>query len=155
MPFSITIVGIGTKKEIVTEELERYRDLVRHYIPVSVICMKAPAGTYGNSNESVERQAKTIYSKWPPGSYTVALSEEGTVFDSKSFAQWLGRRASAGIELVFTIGGAYGLADSLKKRCREIISLSPMTFSHRLCYVLLMEQVYRAFTILKGHPYHK
>ena len=155
MPFSITIIGIGNKKEIVTDEFERYRGRVHPYIPVSVVCLKAPPGNYGNINELVERQTKNIYSKWKPGSYTVALSEEGTLFDSKSFARWLGRHASAGVELVFTIGGAHGLADSLKKKCREIISLSPMTFPHRLCYVMLMEQVYRAYTILKRHPYHK
>ncbi len=155
MSFSITIIGIGNKNEICTEELERYRTLARPYVPVSVICLKAPPGTSGTVKETVERQAKIMCGKWPQGSCPVALSEEGTLFDSKSFARWLGRYSCAGAELVFNVGGAYGLADSLKKKCREVISLSPLTFPHRLCFLLLMEQVYRASTILKGHPYHK
>ena len=93
--------------------------------------------------------------KWPKRCYPVALAEEGARYNSRSFARWLSERTAAALPLVFNIGGAYGLPETLKERCRETISLSSMTLPHRLCAVILIEQLYRACTILKGHPYHK
>ena len=92
---------------------------------------------------------------WPDPSYPIALSEEGKSFTSASFAEWLAKRRIQRVPLVITVGGAYGLAPKLKQECREILSLSPLTFPHRLCYHILLEQLYRACTILENHPYHK
>jgi 23S rRNA (pseudouridine1915-N3)-methyltransferase len=83
----------------------------------------------------------------------VALTEEGSQFDSVGFAQWLGGMASDRIALV--IGGAEGLAPSLKAKATAKLSLSPMTFPHEIARLLLVEQIYRGVTILQGGPYHK
>jgi 23S rRNA (pseudouridine1915-N3)-methyltransferase len=96
-----------------------------------------------------------MYARWPKGAYPVALSEEGIMFDSSSMARWIQKRAEAATPLIFNIGGAYGLTSSLKKKCRETVSLSPLTFPYRLCLIILLEQLYRSWTILRGHPYHK
>ncbi len=155
MSFSIKILGPGNKKEIQNNELEHYIRLIRPYASLSLQCLKTSSGKYSNRHEALQREEKLIIHCWPDRSYPVALSEEGKLFDSHSFSQWLSERIMSGITVLFNIGGAYGLSPSLKKRCKEVISLSSMTLPHRLCYVILVEQLYRAFTILRGHPYHK
>ncbi|MGA1847381.1 23S rRNA (pseudouridine(1915)-N(3))-methyltransferase RlmH [Deferribacter abyssi] len=87
------------------------------------------------------------------GFYRVALAIEGKQFDSKSFARWFEEKQN--INIAFLIGGAEGLSDVLKKKCNELFSLSKLTFAHELALLLLSEQIYRSYTIMKGHPYHK
>ena len=155
MNFSIKIIGFGNKKEISNKETERYINLLRPYASVSLILLKSPSGNFSNHDDLLKREEKLLYTRWPENSYPVALSEEGKMFTSKSFSKWLSGHSTPRVPLLFTIGGAYGLSESLKGKCRETISLSPMTLPYRICYVVLLEQIFRACTILKGHPYHK
>ncbi len=155
MPFTIKIIGFGHKKEIPVDEITRYRKFLKPYADVSIVTLKPLSGTNSSRHEMLEREGKRIAGAWPARSYTVALSEEGKLFTSISFSQWLSKRIMSGGTLLFNIGGAYGLSSLLKEQCKEVLSLSPLTLPHRLCYVVLIEQLYRAFTILKGHPYHK
>jgi 23S rRNA (pseudouridine1915-N3)-methyltransferase len=85
----------------------------------------------------------------------VALDERGKTYRSEEWARWLGRALEEREALVFLLGGAYGLADSVLKQAEKRLSLSPFTFGHELALLVLMEQLYRAFTILSGEPYHK
>lgn len=90
------------------------------------------------------------------GATVVALDADGTRFDSAQFAAWLGRCRDGGVrELVFLCGAAEGFPERLARRASKRIALSPMTFSHELARVMLLEQIYRAFAILSGHPYPK
>ena len=75
--------------------------------------------------------------------------------DSRAFAAALDRWRQAGRDLAFVVGGAYGLDESLQQQCDEIIRLSDMTLPHELARLVLLEQIYRGNTILKGEPYHK
>ena len=85
----------------------------------------------------------------------VFLDEKGAEYRSLDFAAWLEKQlAGGGKSLVFAIGGAYGFSDAVYARAREKVSLSKMTFSHQLVRTIFAEQLYRAFTILKGEPYH-
>lgn len=155
MPFTIKIVGFGNKREMPVDEITRYTKLLKPYADVSVVTLKPVSGSYGIRNKMPGRDEKRMIGAWPARSHTVALSEEGKLFTSISFSQWLSKWIVSGVTLIFNVGGAYGLSPSLKKQCGEVMSLSPLTLPHRLCYVVLVEQLYRAFTILKGHPYHK
>jgi 23S rRNA (pseudouridine1915-N3)-methyltransferase len=86
----------------------------------------------------------------------VLLDAAGKSLDSKALAKWLGELRDRGTrELIFLCGDADGFPDSLRQRARHKISLSPMTFSHELARVMLVEQLYRAFAILSGSPYPK
>ncbi|MBD3239812.1 MAG: 23S rRNA (pseudouridine(1915)-N(3))-methyltransferase RlmH, partial [Chitinivibrionales bacterium] len=76
-------------------------------------------------------------------------------YDSRGFAAWLDKRRRERMPTVFMIGGAYGLDPALVAESNEALSLSTLTFSHDIALVVLLEQIYRAFTILYGHPYHK
>jgi 23S rRNA (pseudouridine1915-N3)-methyltransferase len=91
-----------------------------------------------------------------PGATVVLLDADGTRFDSAQFASWLGRcRDRAVRELVFLCGAAEGFPEALARRATKRIALSPMTFSHELARVMLVEQIYRGLAILAGHPYPK
>jgi 23S rRNA (pseudouridine1915-N3)-methyltransferase len=102
-----------------------------------------------------EREAALILAQIPDGATVVALDERGKVLDSAAFARQLGRWRADGRDLVFVIGGADGLDDGVTARAALTLSLGAMTWPHQLVRVLLIEQLYRADTILSGHPYHR
>jgi 23S rRNA (pseudouridine1915-N3)-methyltransferase len=90
------------------------------------------------------------------GATVVLLDAAGKKFDSQQFAAWIGGCRDRGVrDIVILCGGAEGFPESLSERATLKISLSPMTFSHELARAMLAEQLYRAFTILAGHPYAK
>jgi 23S rRNA (pseudouridine1915-N3)-methyltransferase len=90
------------------------------------------------------------------GATVILLDAGGKEYDSKKFAGWLRGCRDGGVrEMVFLCGAASGFPESLAKRATARVSLSPLTFSHELARVMLAEQLYRAFTLLAGHPYAK
>lgn len=94
--------------------------------------------------------------KFVAGTTIVLLDDSGKQFNSMQFAKWLGGLRDRGVrELVFLCGGAEGFPEELRKAASHSISLSALTMSHELARVVLAEQIYRAFTILAGHPYAK
>mgnify|MGYP000638226278 CR=1 FL=1 len=151
MPFAIRIVAVGRRGGC-ADEVERYIGMLRAYAETRVEYIRPESGSGTGARA---REEKLICRRWPAPCHSVALSQEGRIYESLSFARWMGQRAAAGTPLVFLVGGAYGLTAALKKQCNEIISLSPLTFSHGIALLVLAEQIYRAFTILKNHPYHK
>ena len=85
----------------------------------------------------------------------VLLDEKGSEFRSVEYAEWLQKRMNSGVKrLVFVIGGPYGFSPEVYSRSNEKISLSKMTFSHQMVRAIFAEQIYRAFTIMRGEPYH-
>lgn len=111
---------------------------------------KLPAG------ERMAREAALLLDAIPKGARIVALDERGKALSSAGFAQILGKWQSEGVgDLAFVIGGADGLDGGLKKRAALSLSLGAMTWPHLLCRALLAEQLYRAQSILAGHPYHR
>ena len=102
-----------------------------------------------------EKEADAILKALGPADRLVLLDEHGLQMRSVEFARWLEQRlAGEGKDLVFCIGGAYGFSPRVYERAQEKISLSLMTFSHQMVRTVFAEQLYRAFTILKGEPYH-
>jgi 23S rRNA (pseudouridine1915-N3)-methyltransferase len=94
--------------------------------------------------------------KLPPGATVVLLDAQGKQFTSAQFAKWLGGlRDRSAREVIFLCGAADGFPEDLRRRANQSVSLSSLTMSHELARVLLAEQIYRAFTILTGHPYAK
>lgn len=92
-----------------------------------------------------------VLSPYLDRAYTVALHPEGRSIDSIGFSKLLSDRMA----IKFFIGGAYGLEDTFLKQCDQQISLSSLTMSHKIAKVVLFEQIYRGFSILDNHPYHK
>lgn len=127
------------------------RALVDEYIARISHYAEAEVTELRESSDAALRKLKAAAS-----ATIVLLDAGGKQFDSTRFANWLGGLRERGIrEVVFLCGDAGGFPEGLQQRAKESISLSALTMSHELARVMLAEQVYRAFTILAGHPYPK
>ena len=92
----------------------------------------------------------------PKDSYVIPLAIEGKKYDSVGFSQMIQKTTISGVShITFIIGGSLGIVDDIKKTSGQMISFSDMTFPHQLMRVILLEQIYRAFRIINGEPYHK
>ena len=108
-------------------------------------------------NEDQQKKAESflLLQQLQPGDHVVLLDENGKQFTSVGFSESLGKQMATGAKrIVFIIGGPYGFAQEVYDRANAMMSLSPMTFSHQMVRLIFVEQLYRAFTILKGEPYH-
>ena len=102
-----------------------------------------------------EKEGELILAKLKPGEHLILLDENGDNFSSIGFSDFLQKKMNSGIKtLVFVIGGPYGFSDAVYKKANGKIALSRMTFSHQMIRMLIVEQLYRAFTILNNEPYH-
>ena len=90
----------------------------------------------------------------PDGSTLIVLEATGKVLTSEAFSNWVGKMEDEGQHLCVVLGGPHGLSDQLKKRANLLLSLSAMTTTHDLAHLFFLEQLYRAFTILRGKTYH-
>lgn len=101
-------------------------------------------------------EAALLKTSLPKGAYLVALDERGRAEPSEAFAARLGRWRDNGVsDLAFVIGGADGLAPSLREEADHLLAFGPMTWPHMLVRIMLAEQLYRAVSIMAGHPYHR
>jgi len=106
--------------------------------------------------ELKRREAELLLAAIPPGARLIALDERGTALSSEDFAALIRRWRNEGVaDAAFAIGGAEGLDDSVRAASAKVLSLGPMTWPHMLVRVMLAEQLFRAQSILAGHPYHR
>ncbi|MCL2056163.1 MAG: 23S rRNA (pseudouridine(1915)-N(3))-methyltransferase RlmH [Oscillospiraceae bacterium] len=105
--------------------------------------------------KALETEGKTILAQIPPKATVIALCIEGKAMPSEELAEFIGKTAGEHSHIVFVIGGSHGLCPDVKARAGLKLSMSAMTFPHRLARVMLLEQVYRAFAINAGARYHK
>lgn len=144
MRFRIIAVG-KVKQSGLRKELDDYLGRLRRYCPCDEIELRD-----GSEADVSERFVRAI----PERARTVALEVEGRVMTSHQLADYVERAAEDAVpQLVFLIGGAYGLPAPISRSADLQLSLSAMTLPHRLARLLLSEQLYRAFTILRGEPY--
>lgn len=108
-----------------------------------------------SENQQKKAESFQLMQQLQPSDIVVLLDEGGKKYTSVEFSEMIGKFSAAGIKrLVFVIGGPYGFAQEVYDRADTKLSLSPMTFSHQMVRLIFVEQLYRAFTILKGEPYH-
>jgi 23S rRNA (pseudouridine1915-N3)-methyltransferase len=155
MAFPIHILAIAKKNTAFEDEIERYLMLLRPSADVTITYIKPVAKTETANSAQIIEEGKLLQARWPQQCYPVALSEEGKLMDSMVFSSWLSGIMRTEKRLVLSIGSAFGLSAEYKKQCEVSISLSPLTLPHKLCMLVLVEQLYRACTIFNGHPYHK
>lgn len=133
-----------------------YEKRIGRYLSYTRVEIPALQGTASLSHDEIkEKEGELILKKIKPGDRVVLLDEKGRRFTSVAWAAHLGKMIDTGTKsIVFVIGGAYGFSDRVKEAASELVSLSDMTFSHQIIRLFFEEQLYRAFTILKGEPYH-
>jgi 23S rRNA (pseudouridine1915-N3)-methyltransferase len=134
---------------------EIYQDRLKHYCSFERIEVQDVKNPKNFSKEEIKRkEAISILSKLSSNDFLVLLDENGKEFSSIELANWIEKRNLLPQNIVFVIGGAYGFDSSLYERMNMKLALSKMTFSHQMVRVIFLEQLYRAFTITKGEPYH-
>lgn len=107
-------------------------------------------------NKAIEEEGEKILSVLPQKSYKIALAVEGTMLSSEELAKKIDLSLTGGYSSIsFIIGGAFGMSEKVKKSCDMMLSVSRMTFTHRMMRVIILEQIYRAYNILSGGKYHK
>lgn len=157
----IQIVAVGKlRQDYARRGVREYARRLRHLARVSVTEVPDVSYRPGDGPAVLKRVAReegrALLKAVQPGSYLIALDEAGDQPSSRELAEMLGRLAVRGISRVsFVIGGSLGLSDEVRKQADKVLSLSRMTFSHELARLVLFEQLYRAFTLLSGHPYHR
>ena len=134
-----------------------YLERLRRYARVEWIEVKPAKITKGRPDEQIiAEEVENLTKRLSPRDYPVALDRNGRQFSSEELASWLEQLSiSVGGWVCFIIGGPLGLSDNILNRARKTLSLSRFTLTHEMSRLLLLEQTYRAFTILKGEKYHK
>ena len=153
----VKLVTVGrTDVAWVKEGLDLYVSRLQHYVPFSLVEIPQLKNVAAFSQEQIrEREGELILRQLSPGDTVILLDEHGKEYRSVEWAEWIRKQlARGGKALVFVIGGAYGFSEAVHSRADGKVSLSRMTFSHQMVRTIFAEQLYRAFTILKGEPYH-
>ena len=154
-----TLITLGALKEdYLLSAVEEYKKRISAFAEVNEINLKDEklfTESAAEVTSVLETEADKILSRIPEGAYTVALCVEGKEYTSEAFATLLGEACDTRGKICFIIGSSYGLSPRVKSRADARISFSRMTFPHGLMRAILTEQIYRAFTILKGKKYHK
>lgn len=142
-----------TERGHVAEGVAHYLERVRRMATCEEVVL--PEAGKGDADHQRRVEEPRILGALRPGERVVLLDERGEALTSVAFARKLGAWRDQGVrEVAFVIGGAFGVTDAVRERADLVLALSAMTFPHQLVRVLFAEQLYRAFTILKGTPYH-
>lgn len=153
----ITLLTIGkTEDKYLLEGIDIYLKRLKHYITFKILEIPELKGTKSLTREQQKtKEAELIFKNIHSSDHVILLDENGLEFSSKQFSNFLNKKMVGGQQqLVFIVGGPYGFSEEIYVRSNEKISLSRMTYSHQMIRLLFTEQLYRAYTILKGEPYH-
>lgn len=150
---TITLICTGkTAEQYVHEGMRVYIERLKHYCKLQIRYIEQGRGT---EIEICKREEATLLKEVSDKDYVILMDENGKELTSLEFAGFLAEhRNRATKHLVFVIGGAYGFSAAIYRRANARIALSKMTFPHQLVRIIFLEQLYRAFTILKGEKYH-
>jgi len=153
----ITLLAVGkTDDARIAELVDMYAGRLQHYVNFDLEIIPDLKKT---KNLSIDQQKSLegdlILSKLQTSDFVTLLDEKGKTYTSLQFAQLINKRSLSGMKrLVYVIGGPYGFSPEVYGRANSKLSLSSMTFSHQMVRLFAVEQIYRAFTILKNEPYH-
>lgn len=153
----ITLLAVGRVKGVLAPPVAEYESRLRHYWKFEVVEVEAGAGRGSAAEEEVRgAEAARILGRVSEGHELWVVTREGRGMDSPTLARTLGeRQLHASPPLVLALGGAFGFDHAVMARASRQLSLSSFTLPHELARLLLVEQLYRAGTILRGEPYHK
>jgi len=155
MKISLYLIG-KTDDTYIKDGFEKFQKRLKHYIKFETIVLPDIKKAKNLSEQQQkQKEAELILSKVETSDFLILLDEKGKEFTSVQFSSYLQKKMLAATKhLIFVIGGPYGFDQSVYERANDKIALSKMTFSHQMVRLIFIEQLYRAFTILKGEPYH-
>ncbi len=145
----ITVIAVGKiKDKMVSEKIAEYARRTGKGV-------KLDFREVEDFPESTENEADKIIARLPARAKVVALDETGRQVDSKGFAEIVSGTMAAGKDLAFILGGPNGLHQKVKRAADDLLAFSRLTLPHEVARLILVEQIYRAFTIIRNEPYHK
>jgi 23S rRNA (pseudouridine1915-N3)-methyltransferase len=153
----ITFLTVGkTEDAYLKEGIDKYVKRLKHYTKLELVEINELKNTKAlTADQQKAKEAELILKKISPLDHVVLMDEKGNEYTSTQFAAYINKKEiSLSANLIFVIGGPYGFDQSVYQRANDKISLSRMTFSHQMVRLFFVEQLYRAYTILKGEPYH-
>ncbi len=153
----ITLLTVGkTDRSWVKDGLDIYLSRLKHYVPFSIVEIPELKNVSALSTDQIKvKEGELILKQLKANDDVILLDERGKEYSSTKWAEALSKKINlGGKDIVFVIGGAYGFSNEVYERASGKISLSKMTFSHQMVRVIFVEQLYRAFTIMRGEPYH-
>ena len=152
---SLNLIAVGRITEpFIRDGCATYVERIRRYTELRwIVVPEERTPGKGKRKYILHQEGQLIRQKLSPAAFTVVLDEKGKCFSSEGFSLFLEKFLRK--DMNFVLGGPYGLDEILKKEADFILSLSPMTLMHTMARMLLLEQIYRAFTLLRGEPYHK
>jgi 23S rRNA (pseudouridine1915-N3)-methyltransferase len=155
MKIQLLLTG-KTRFPFIREGIEEYRRRLVHYTDFQIRELPELKNSGSWPEKKVKgEEAKTILKAIDPQDYVVLLDERGQHMDSLAFAGLLEKQQyGSSRTMIFVVGGPYGFAGEVYQRADLELSLSKMTFSHQLVRLIFLEQLYRAYTIIRGEPYH-
>ena len=157
---SVTIISVGTLKEAyLRDAAAEYAKRLSQYAKLDEVNIKEEKIVNEDSDAEIARaldcEADKILAAIPKGAAKIALCVEGKQYDSPALASLIGRMCDASGKIALIIGSSHGLSERVKRECDVRLSISSLTFPHQLMRVILLEALYRSFTILAGKKYHK
>lgn len=152
----ITLIQFGkTHFNFVETGVNEFASRLKHYTKFEQITLELPPKLRSTESEQVKKaEGALLLKKIHPNDYIVLLDEKGETYSSREFANTIQKLANIHSACVFVIGGAFGFSKEVYARANAQLSLSKMTYSHQLIRLIFVEQLYRAFTIMKGESYH-
>lgn len=153
----ITFLCIGkTGKKFLEEGENEYLNRLKNYTKIERIELPDLKNARKLTFDQIKKEEGNLFlSKIPQGDELVLLDERGKHYSSLEFSKFIENKNVSSLKgMTFLVGGAYGFSDDIYKRANHQISFSNMTFSHQMIRMIFFEQLYRAFTIIKGEPYH-
>jgi 23S rRNA (pseudouridine1915-N3)-methyltransferase len=150
----ITVLWVGkSQEEWIRRGIEEYSGRIGRYNRLVIAEAKEEKG--GDTELMREREGERLARLVPKNARLILLDEKGEEMTSPEFAGFLVRSRDSGVsDLVFAVGGAYGFSGEFRGRAEKTVALSRMTFTHQMVRIILLEQIYRGFTIINNEPYH-
>lgn len=150
------LIAIGkTDEAFLVEGIEKYLKRLKHYVSFEIMVLNdVKTGKKLNIELQKEQEGRAILEKVQSNETLILLDENGKEFTSVGFANFLQKKLNAGNNLIFVIGGPFGFSTEVYQRADAQLALSKLTFSHQMVRLFFVEQLYRAFTIIKGEKYH-
>jgi 23S rRNA (pseudouridine1915-N3)-methyltransferase len=150
MNIAINVIG-KEKDRYINEQINEYLKRV----PWKIKFQEYPSIKNSSHETTKLLEGKSLLSKTPPEAYVIALDEKGKEFSSIELANFWQTKLLSKQHINIIIGGAFGLSEEIKTRANYTLSLSKLTFPHKLVRIIIAEQLYRVYSIINNHPYHK
>lgn len=156
MKFRLIWIGSNADTEF-RQAIERYLERIRHFFPIETVEVAAEKDRHGKNDAAIMRaDSANLITAIPPRALSVVLDERGEMMSSLKFAKWIEQQSVySSQELVFVLGGDVGLDEKVRNRADKVLALSPMTLPHQIARLVLLEQIYRACTLMRNIRYHK